>query len=660
MPNPLELLSADAQQALAYLKSFQQSSGVFDFDSIKEARISKIKELRVLKQNFSTQQDRWLAGLHPTVRSVIGHVQVPLLNKLAADFSFPDMGIIAQYSAGHPVVGEVPYGGHLTPRESVAEASVADLASTARTRQKAVQDRVMRWGSVMMRRNPEVVHAGFRKTMAEVAAGTMSQPYDTLDEVAFALGCDPDTVCLTARETIEQMHHSEHGMVAKKRNIDDLKHGGQNGTVSLHETYVPKNINDLAVWHKVLRLLFGEELLALWGTDFEGWYRQHANRPDDHPFTVLCFYDPERNCLRYAIAYGTSFGSKSAPLNCSRLLRALTFLAARLFGIFSLDCVDDVNACEPKKIAPSALVTWKAFAGEILGFRFEGSKHGLGTSLVIQGILVDVADFELKLSIAPSRAVSLTQELDATLSSARLPPGKARKLGGKLSNASTCLAGKNGRAFVKPVHMRGALPFFRCDLTADLRTSLLWWRDTLALLKYPRIVPASAKRVIISFSDGEGTARVAGALWCDHGVYSTRGFAPDFVPQIYPDSEAPASQINSIEAFGPLFLLSTFEELFSDSLWIHFIDNSSALGSLVKGHSTGHALSSIAATFWSLATRVRTYPWFLYVPSDLNVIDGYSRGDPFTNDPLGNAVSFRPPKLPAGWPAVELDGRDEH
>ena len=178
------------------------------------------------------------------------------------------------------------------------------------------------------------------------------------------------------------------------------------------------------------------------------------------------------------------------------------------------------------------------------------------------------------------------------------------------------------------------------------------------MLKYPRIIPACAKRTIVSFSDGEGTARVAGAIWVNGEVYATRGFAPPSIPKIFPDSEAPASHINSIEALGPLLLLPTFEELFEDALWLHVIDNSSALGSLVKGHSTGHALSSIASAFWSLATRVRAYPWFYYVPSDLNVIDGYSRGEPFTILPFGNSVTFRRPQLPPGWPPVSLDGSD--
>ena len=396
MPNPREVLSTDAQQALQFLSSFQDSSGNFNVDQIKQARLTKISELRQLKTEFAEQQASWRASLHPAVRSVIGHVQLPLLQKLASNFSYPDMGALIQFSEGHPLIGEVPCGGNLTPKEFIADSSVADLGATARARQKAVQERVLKWGTTMMLRDPQVVHGGYQKTMAEIEAGTLGHLYDTLDEIAFALGCHPDDICLTPRETIEQKHHSERGMIAKKRNIDDMKMGGQNETVSMHETYVPKNNTDLAVWHKALRSIFGDSIpLALWGTDFEGWYRQHANRPDSHRFAVLCFYDPFRKCLRYTVAWGVCFGSKPASLNCSRVLRVLTFLAARLFGIYGIDCTDDVNACEPKQTAPSALLAWKTFAGDIIGFRFEGSKHGLGTSLVIQGVLVDAAGREL-------------------------------------------------------------------------------------------------------------------------------------------------------------------------------------------------------------------------------------------------------------------------
>ena len=82
---------------------------------------------------------------------------------------------------------------------------------------------------------------------------------------------------------------------------------------------------------------------------------------------------------------------------------------------------------------------------------------------------------------------------------------------------------------------------------------------------------------------------------------------------------------------------------------MHFIDDQAALGTLVSGSYDGHALSSIACTFWRLAAEIRTYPYFLYVPSDLNPVDKFTRDADLLRDPFGNPIEFRDPSLPSGW-----------
>ena len=137
------------------------------------------------------------------------------------------------------------------------------------------------------------------------------------------------------------------------------------------------------------------------------------------------------------------------------MLHFLLFLASRLLGISAIDCVDDVNSCEPLATAPSGLVSWKIFAQESCGFQMEESKEGIGKQLVIQGALCDVSQTELRISIAPSRKISLSAEIDTSLDSKRFPPASARKIASKLSFACRHLFGKFGRAMVKPLHRRG-------------------------------------------------------------------------------------------------------------------------------------------------------------------------------------------------------------
>ena len=71
------------------------------------------------------------------------------------------------------------------------------------------------------------------------------------------------------------------------------------------------------------------------------------------------------------------FGGRAAPLCCRRILRALTFLAARLFGIAATDYVDDVNGCEPRATAVSALVSWKQLVNKVFWFPLEDLEEGI-------------------------------------------------------------------------------------------------------------------------------------------------------------------------------------------------------------------------------------------------------------------------------------------
>jgi hypothetical protein len=63
-------------------------------------------------------------------------------------------------------------------------------------------------------------------------------------------------------------------------------------------------------------------------------------------------------------------------------------------------------------------------------------------------------------------------------------------------------------------------------------------------------------------------------------------------------------------------------------------------------------MSAVTAEFWELAARNHVHPYFFYVPSELNIIDGFSRSQSFSHDPFGNQVQMRAPQFPAGWPKI--------
>ena len=85
--------------------------------------------------------------------------------------------------------------------------------------------------------------------------------------------------------------------------------------------------------------------------------------------------------------------------------------------------------------------------------------------------------------------------------------------------------------------------------------------------------------------------------------------------------------IIEIEAVAPLLILHNWPELLQNALWIHFIDNNSALGSLVKGSASVTQQDLVVGHTWALVARIGVLPWFDRVDTHSNPVDGLSRGD---------------------------------
>ena len=74
-----------------------------------------------------------------------------------------------------------------------------------------------------------------------------------------------------------------------------------------------------------------------------------------------------------------------------------------------------------------------------------------------------------------------------------------------------------------------------------------------------------------------------------------------------------------------------------DCLWLHFVDNSSALSSLVRGGSSVESGDHITGLSWSHIVGVGCMPWFDGVDSASNPTDGLSRErlqGPWTLEPI--------------------------
>ena len=170
----------------------------------------------------------------------------------------------------------------------------------------------------------------------------------------------------------------------------------------------------------------------------------------------------------------------------------------------------------------------------------------------------------------------------------------------------------------------------RHGLNLQLKACIIWCIRHLPVLP-ARPVPINMekRRVMISYSDGERSyARVVIALWAQGQKMARAG-----VVRIPGDLRTHWNRkrkgnwyndIDEVEAVGLLLALTNFGEDLVVCLWLHFVDNSGALSSLIRGGSSVESGDYITYITWSHIVGVGCMPWFDRVDSASNSTDDLS------------------------------------
>ena len=245
-------------------------------------------------------------------------------------------------------------------------------------------------------------------------------------------------------------------------------------------------------------------------------------------------------------------------------------------------------------------------------------------------MVLDLSGRSPALHIAPTRIVALQWLLDQILQVSALGSGQAASVASKLSFALCACFGKYGRAKLRPILRRCYED--RTNLNDQLVSCLVWWKKWLGNY-VPRTAPlllATLKRVV-SYSDGEGDAAGVGVCLYGSGLKSPLA-AYVKVPMALREAWRTRTESSSpndiflIEAIGPLVLLCTFPNVFKNSLWLHFIDNTASQYALVRGSSSVMSGDHVVGLTWAKAAKLGTFPYFDRVHTKSNPIDGVSRG----------------------------------
>ena len=297
--------------------------------------------------------------------------------------------------------------------------------------------------------------------------------------------------------------------------------------------------------------------------------------------------------------------------------------------------MDDLINIERSSTVASAREAWLAFAS-LCGWDIPLAKSPLPSQYFrALGVFVDLRPLPRStayIQVCPLRIDGILEMMVAILERNRLPSGLASSLVGRLMFACVAFSGFYGKSMLRSFRRRSYEA--RANFNPQIRAALGWWCSQLRRAP-PRPIPwmVQSRRVVVTYSDGEGSGHVGVAIWSKvlSRPQAGRIKVPDVVRQIWTASRrTPGDEyhdIQEVEGIGPLLALSTWGHILTDALWLHFIDNNGSLSCLVKGGSSVFSTDTLVGMTWQKISKVNACPWFDRVDTKSNPVDGLSRGD---------------------------------
>ena len=128
---------------------------------------------------------------------------------------------------------------------------------------------------------------------------------------------------------------------------------------------------------------------------------------------------------------------------------------------------------------------------------------------------------------------------------------------------------------------------------------------------------------LILYSDAEGRGGIGSVALPLHScVWAAGTVPPDVVSLLHPRE----TQINPLELLAVLAAIEQFSASARGSRVLFFLDNTAALGILLRGSSPQSDLNALAEAILARCLELHLTPFWRWAPSALNMADPPSRG----------------------------------
>ena len=377
--------------------------------------------------------------------------------------------------------------------------------------------------------------------------------------------------------------------------------------------------------------------------DLEKAYWRLANSQPE--FSIIAQFDPDADGGSGAVVYfrvpGHSFGLLSAVTNFNSVAEFTVHVARRCLCVATGHYYDDYCTVDPHAGGDSAKRALTRLMRR-LGFPFtEDPKKciPMRRSVTFVGVVTDLARFFdgiVEYALKPGRAEKIGARITGLLE-ARVASSAARaSLVGKLQFALSALYGHVGRGALRAIidsdgdashgtPLWAALSFFLTFLPTlrgrvrrlgpARRRLVLVWSDAM----YTRSAAGSEANL----SDATGIGFIAydafsGSRWCAAGPCAS---------DILAAWRRRTQYIGQLEILGELVPYLSTPERFAGRDVIHFVDNTSAIYSVIKGASTSADSARLVHLISCVLCALDVKVYFEYVPSKENIADAPSRYD---------------------------------
>ena len=465
-------------------------------------------------------------------------------------------------------------------------------------------------------------------------------------------------------------------LLYKVRNIFNAKKG-PNLLSHSYSTYVPNTHGDVSViiltWITILiQHGFGYTLLG-WPADYAAAYRQMPIQVLHSLFACTCYWDyhakPPRR--RFGFYKSLPFGSSLAPAGWGELVVGLACIMARILLVIITHCVDDVANFEPEQIVASAREAFLEL-NQLLGLSLDMQKSltprpefiYLGLQLILPS---SINRCDLRLQVPEARRLKLLRMCHAFLQSECLTTGDASSMRGRLYFYAAWF--QEARAYLAELAARQYSPHGITKLTRELRAAFEYFIRMLQMDQFragirPAHIFLNRERAWL-YTDG--AKKEAG--WRPGYPYAFKGIGGIAFPSIHATPLWYGEQIDptlhafdhiaAIEMFAVLRALRLFGEALRGKALFMFIDNTPAVGCLLRRSSSvserpprvgvkrpassgpvtpqqefdelpdtlKREMKELASQIWCLITQLDIIVWIEYIWTEVNPADLPSRGE---------------------------------